>query len=67
MSSTLILPGDEMPMTDPYEIRSLLDHEIDLVIDGGYCGFEATTVIAMEEEPPQVLRLGKGDASLFGE
>ena len=67
MSSTLILPGDEMPMTDPYEIRALLDHEIDLVIDGGYCGFEATTVIAMEEEPPQVLRLGKGDASLFGE
>jgi len=67
MSSTLILPGDEMPMTDPYEIRAVLDYEVDLVIDGGYCGFEATTVIGMEDDAPQVLRVGKGDATLFGE
>lgn len=67
MSSTLILPGDEMPMTDPYEIRAVLDYEVDLVIDGGYCGFEATTVIGMEDDAPLVLRVGKGDATLFGE
>ncbi|MEJ1353220.1 MAG: L-threonylcarbamoyladenylate synthase [Candidatus Sedimenticola sp. (ex Thyasira tokunagai)] len=65
MSSTLILPGEEMPMTDPYEMRDLLGHEVDLVIDGGYCGMEATTVIGMEGESAVVYRHGKGDSSLF--
>ncbi|VAW98206.1 Hypothetical YciO protein, TsaC/YrdC paralog, partial [hydrothermal vent metagenome] len=45
MSSTLILPGDDMPLTDPYDIRDTLEHSLDLVIDGGYCGFEPTTVV----------------------
>ena len=65
MSSTLILPGDEMPLTDPYEMRDLLGHDVDLVIDGGYCGFEPTTVVDMVEETPFVIRKGKGDTSLF--
>ncbi len=65
MSTTLILPGDEMPMTDPYEIRDILDHAVDLVIDGGYCGFEPTTVVDMTEDSPLVVRVGKGDVSLF--
>ncbi len=65
MSTTLILPGDEMPLTDPYEMRDLLDHHVDLIIDGGYCGFEPTTVVVMTEEVPQVVREGKGDAALF--
>lgn len=65
MSSTLILPGDEMPLTDPYEMRELLGHEVDLVIDGGYCGLEPTTVVEMVDEVPQVVRQGKGDASLL--
>ncbi len=65
MSSTLILPGDDMPLTDPYEMRDILGHEVDLVIDGGYCGFEPTTVIGMEEEIPEVIRAGKGNTSLF--
>jgi tRNA threonylcarbamoyl adenosine modification protein (Sua5/YciO/YrdC/YwlC family) len=65
MSSTLILPGDEMPMTDPYEMRDLLGHEVDLVIDGGYCGLEPTTVVEMVDEVPQVVRQGLGDASLL--
>jgi len=60
MSSTLILPGNDMPETDPYEIRQLLEHQVDLVIDGGHCGFEATTVIDMVASPPEVLRQGKG-------
>ena len=65
MSSTLILPGEELPMTDPYEMQDVLDHEVDVIIDGGNCGFEATTVIIMDDDPPWVARKGKGDASLF--
>lgn len=65
MSSTLILPGEEMPLTDPYEMRDILSHQVDLVIDGGYCGFEDTTVVDMEGDVPVVVRAGKGDTSLF--
>lgn len=65
MSSTLILPGEEMPMVDPYEMHQLLGHAVELIIDGGYCGLEPTSVLDMEEETPRVLRVGKGDVSLF--
>jgi tRNA threonylcarbamoyl adenosine modification protein (Sua5/YciO/YrdC/YwlC family) len=65
MSSTLILPGEELPLTDPYEMRDILSHQVDLVIDGGYCGFEDSTVVDMEEDTPVVVRAGKGDISLF--
>ena len=65
MSSTLILPGDTMPLTDPYEIRDLLEHQVDLVIDGGYCGLEPSTVVDMTEEVPRVLRVGQGDPTPF--
>ena len=65
MSSTLILPGDEMPLTDPYDMRDTLGHEVDLVIDGGYCGFEPTTVVDMNDDSATVVRKGKGDATLF--
>ena len=63
MSSTLILPGDELPLIDPYDIRQTLEHEVDLVIDGGYCGLEPTTVVDIGEEVPEVRRLGKGETS----
>ena len=65
MSTTLILPGDDTPMTDPYEIRSMLEHELDLVIDGGFCGFEPTTVVNMIDDVPVVVREGKGDPEPF--
>lgn len=65
MSSTLILPGETDPMTDPYEIRETLEHELDLIIDGGFCGFEATTVVNMLEDVPEVTRVGKGDPAPF--
>lgn len=65
MSSTLILPGETEPMTDPYEIREALEHELDLIIDGGFCGFEATTVVNFCGEVPEVTRVGKGDPSPF--
>jgi len=60
MSSTLILPGKTMPETDPEEIRDALEKQVDLIIDGGYCGLEPTTVINMAETPPQLVRQGKG-------
>jgi tRNA threonylcarbamoyl adenosine modification protein (Sua5/YciO/YrdC/YwlC family) len=67
LSSTLILPGEEMPMMDPYEMNQLLGHAVDLIVDGGYCGYEATSVIDLHEDTPVVLRKGKGDVSLFEE
>ena len=66
MSTTLILPGDDTPMTDPYEIRSMLEHELDLVIDGGFCGYEPTTVVNMTGDAPEIIREGKGDPAPFG-
>ncbi len=65
MSSTLILPGEEMPLTDPYDIRDTLEHSLDLIIDGGYCGFEPTTVVDLTDDAPVVLREGLGDVSVF--
>lgn len=65
MSTSLILPGDEYPMTDPYDIRETLEHSVDLVIDGGYCGMEATTVINLLDEVPSIMRTGAGDPAHF--
>jgi len=60
MSSTLSLPGDDMPLTDSEEMRERLEHQVDLVIDGGFCGVEPTTVVDLVEGAPLVLRTGKG-------
>jgi len=65
MSSTLLLPGDELPLTDSREILERLDSQVDLVIDGGYCGLEPTTVLDLTGETPNVLRHGRGDVSLL--
>lgn len=67
MSSTLILPGEEMPLTDPYDIRDTLEHSLDLVIDGGYCGFEPTTVVDLSDDTPVLLREGLGDVGVFSD
>lgn len=61
MSTTLLLPDDDMPMLDPYDIRKTLESQLDLVIDGGYCGMEATTVVSLLNDEPEILRKGKGD------
>ena len=63
MSSTLIMPDADMPMTDPYQMRVFLEQDVDLVIDGGFSGLEPTTVIDLTEGPPEVLRKGLGDTS----
>ena len=65
MSSTLILPGDDHPLSDPDEIRDKLGNQVDLVIDGGFCGLEATTVVDMVSGAPEVIRIGKGDHEPF--
>jgi len=61
MSSTLIPAGEETPLSEADEIRERYEHEVDLVIDGGHCGTEPTTVIDLIEGNPEVLRQGKGD------
>jgi len=65
MSTSLILPEEEFPLTDPYEIRDVLQHQVDLVIDGGYCGMEASSVINLVEDVPEIIREGAGDTSNF--
>lgn len=65
MSSTLILPDEDMPMMDPQEMHERLGSLVDLVIDGGYCGFEATTVVDLTEKTPRLVRRGCGDVSVF--
>lgn len=65
MSVTLIMPGDELPQTDPEDIRERLEHELDLVIDGGICGPEPTTVIDLADDTPALVRQGRGDSAPF--
>ncbi len=65
MSSTLILPGEEMPMSDGREIQERLHHVLDAVIDGGNCGFEPTSVVDLAGPAPVIVREGKGDVTVF--
>ena len=65
MSVTLMLPGDEHPLSDPEEIRVRLEHAVDLVIDGGNCGWEPTTVVDLAEGTPRIARTGKGESAPF--
>ncbi|MCA1798003.1 MAG: threonylcarbamoyl-AMP synthase [Xanthomonadaceae bacterium] len=66
MSSTLLLPGDPLPLNDPDEIRKRLEHQVELVIDGGNCGIEPTTVVDFSGGgDPEVVRTGRGDVSVF--
>ncbi len=66
LSSTLLLPGDELPDNDAVALRERLQHDVDLVLDGGSCGVEMTTVIDLTVDPPQIVRQGKGAAGVLG-
>lgn len=66
LSSTLLLPGEDLPLTDAEEIRERLEKEVELVIEAGYCGPEATTVIDLTSGVPQLVRAGRGDLAPFG-
>ncbi|MCY1429915.1 putative protein YciO [compost metagenome] len=65
MSVTLIMPGDEDPLSDPHEMRQLLEHQVDLIIDGGFGGIKASTVISLADGEPEVIRVGCGDPAPF--
>ena len=66
LTSTLILAGDDLPLTDPEEIRERLEHAVDLVLEAGPCGPEATTVIDLTGGAPQLVRAGRGPLEPFG-
>jgi tRNA threonylcarbamoyl adenosine modification protein (Sua5/YciO/YrdC/YwlC family) len=66
LGATLILPDDEHPLTDPDAIRDRLEKQIELVIDGGACSLEPTTVIDLTGGEPALLRHGRGDPQMFG-
>lgn len=65
ISTTLILSGEETPMIEPEAMREVLGKSVDLIIDGGNCGIEPTSVIDLTQEKPQVIRQGKGDVGPF--
>jgi tRNA threonylcarbamoyl adenosine modification protein (Sua5/YciO/YrdC/YwlC family) len=66
LSSTLILPGDELPLADADEIRERLEKQLDAVIDAGHCGIEMTTVINLTTDQPELVRAGRGALAPFG-
>lgn len=66
LTSTLLLPGDELPLTDPDEIRERLGKQLELIIEAGFCGPEATTVIDLTSGAPELVRAGKGDLKALG-
>lgn len=66
MSSTLLLAGDDTPISEPAEIQERLGKQVDAIIDSGSCGIEPTTVVAFDEDGvPQILRVGRGATDIF--
>jgi tRNA threonylcarbamoyl adenosine modification protein (Sua5/YciO/YrdC/YwlC family) len=65
LSSTLLMPGDAVPMTDGWQIKDELDQWLDVVIDSGECGSVPTTVVDFSEGAPEVARVGAGDPTRF--
>ena len=66
MSVTLMMPEDNLPLTDPEMIRDRIGKQLDLIIDGGACNIEPTTVVSLLEDQPEIQRLGLGDPGPFG-
>ena len=66
LSTSLILPGEEFAETVADEIRNVLGNQVDLIIDGGICGMEPTTVVSLIDDSPEIVRQGKGDPVVIG-
>ena len=66
LTSTLTLPGDDAPLTEGWEIQDRLDDHLELILDGGHCGTEPTTVIDLTRLPPELVRAGRGPLAPFG-
>ncbi len=65
MSSTLLVPGEELPLTDGEEIRERLAHQLEAILDAGHCGIDPTSVIDLSAAPPVIVRRGRGDLAPF--
>jgi tRNA threonylcarbamoyl adenosine modification protein (Sua5/YciO/YrdC/YwlC family) len=65
LSTTLALPGHDEPMTQGWEIKEQLDHQVDAVLDAGECGTEPTTVVDLSQDEPEIVRRGAGDPARF--
>ena len=65
LSSTLLMPGEDEPMTDGWQVNEELDHQVDAVLDCGECGSLPTTVVDFSSGSPEVLRVGAGDPDRF--
>lgn len=66
LTTTLQLPDDEFPLTEGWEIQDRLDDHLELILDGGHCGTEPTTVIDLTGTAPELIRAGRGPLGLFG-
>ena len=66
LTSTLTLPGDEAPLTEGWEIQDRLNDHLELILDGGHCGTEPTTVIDLTRLPLELIRAGRGPLAPFG-
>ncbi|GGX85845.1 threonylcarbamoyl-AMP synthase [Massilia dura] len=66
ISSTLILPGETEPLNDPEEINARIGKQLDLIVDGGACSMEMTTVVDLTGSEPELIRLGRGDPAVVG-
>ncbi len=66
LGTTLMLPGDDEPLTDPDMVLERLCKQVDLVIDGGACSFEPTTVVDLTADEPELVRAGRGDPAALG-
>jgi tRNA threonylcarbamoyl adenosine modification protein (Sua5/YciO/YrdC/YwlC family) len=66
LGSTLIMPGEQDSLNDPDEIRERLEKHVELIVDGGACSFEPTTVIDLSGDEAVLVRQGRGDAAIFG-
>ena len=66
LTSTLILPGEELPAPDIEDIRDYLEHKVDMIVDSGPCGLEMTTVVDLTGDTPELIRAGKGSLKPFG-
>lgn len=65
MSTTLMLPGDDAPLTEGRQIEERIGHAVDLILDAGACGFEPSTIVDLSGDAPLLLRAGKGDPRPF--
>ncbi|MER5206499.1 L-threonylcarbamoyladenylate synthase [Streptomyces sp. NPDC002825] len=65
LSSTLLLPDEAEPLTQGWEIKERLDHQVDAVLDSGDCGTEPTTVVDFSSGEPEIVRRGAGDTLRF--